>query len=792
LPDLLAELNEPQRQAVMHVDGPLLVLAGAGSGKTRVITRRVAYLVRQGVAPWNILAITFTNKAAGEMRQRVDALNVPRGALLCTFHALCARLLREFAAEADLARNYSIYDRDDQLRVVKDAVKRLDLPADIFRPARVLALISNAKNEMKSPDQYALEMAEDRFGRRAAEVYRAYQKALDDSNALDFDDLLVRVAFLLRDRPDIRQLLGRRYKYILIDEYQDTNHAQYILAHGMAMEHENICVTGDPDQSIYAWRGADIRNILEFEADYPNATVVRLEENYRSSRPILTAASRLIAHNSQRKDKTLWTRREGGRDVHVVYCDDEHAEAREIARLIAQRRQAGGRYDDAAVFYRVNSLSRVLEDVFRRDGIPYRVARGVEFYNRKEVKDVLAYLRLMVNASDDLSCVRIINTPARGIGAATASRLVDAAEKRGLPLLELCREPEAAGIKAGAAQKVRQFAGLIGTLAARLDRPAGEVVESVIIGSGLRASFSGQGEEDKQILANIDEIVSTAAEFDQENPDARLPDFLHQVALVSDTDHFEGSGGAVTFMTLHAAKGLEFPAVFIAGCETGLLPMVRLDEDNRFGMDDTLRSRRADQAMQEERRLAFVGMTRAMNELTLTCARRRRVRGKQTSQTASPFLHEIGGEFVRVEDATTAAAEEPVARRHHRGGFYDDVDERAAIERAMDSAGAAGRAARDTAHGNTARGDMARGETARGETARGEFDVPDDPPPPPEYEHLVVNSRVRHPKFGLGKVIGLRNSWPQTRAEIIFDSFGHKTIVLSHTSLEVLGSDEWN
>jgi len=770
LPDLLAELNEPQRQAVTHVDGPLLVLAGAGSGKTRVITRRVAYLVRQGVAPWSILAITFTNKAAGEMQQRVDALNVPRGTLLCTFHALCARLLREFAAEANLAPNYSIYDRDDQLRIVKDAVKRLELPSETFRPARVLALISNAKNEMKSPEQYALEMADDFFARRAAEVYRSYQKTLDDSNALDFDDLLVRTAFLLRDRPDIRQLLGRRYKYILIDEYQDTNHAQYILAHGMAMEHENVCVTGDPDQSIYAWRGADIRNILEFETDYPNATVIRLEENYRSSRPILAAASKLIAHNSQRKDKTLWTRREGGQDVHVVYCDDEHAEAGEIVRRIAQRRQAGGRYDEAAVLYRVNSLSRVLEDAFRKSGTPYRVARGVEFYNRKEVKDVLAYLRLIVNASDDLSCVRIINTPARGIGPTTVSRLVDAAEQRGLSLLELCRAPESAGIKAGAAQKVRQFAGLIAALGAQLDRPASKVVEGVIVGSGLRASFSGEGEEDKQTLANIDELVSTAAEFEQEYPDARLPDFLHQVALVSDTDHFEGSGGAVTFMTLHAAKGLEFPAVFIAGCEAGLLPMVRVDEENRPGREESWYSRRAAQAIEEERRLAFVGMTRAMNELTLTCARRRRVRGQQTSQAASQFLQEIGGEFVRVEDVTTSASESRAPRRHHRGGFYDDVGDRAAIERAADAAGT---------------------RVRRGDEAPGDFDMPDEPPPPPEYENLVVNCRVWHPKFGQGKVIGLRNHWPETRAEIIFDKVGHKTIVLRQARLEVLGTDEW-
>ncbi len=758
--DLLAELNEPQRQAVTHVDGPLLVLAGAGSGKTRVITRRVAYLVQQGVAPWNILAITFTNKAAGEMQQRVDALNVPRGALLSTFHALCARLLREFAAEANLAQNYSIYDRDDQLRVTKDVVKRLDLPADIFRAARVHAMISNAKNEMKIPEQYAVDMGDDRFGRRVAEAYHLYQKTLDDNHALDFDDLLMRMAFLLRDRPDIREMLGRRYKYILIDEYQDTNHAQYILAHGIAVEHENICVTGDPDQSIYAWRGANIRNILEFEADYPNATVIRLEENYRSSRPILEAASKLIAHNSQRKDKKLWTRREGGEDVRVVYCDDEHAEAREVALRIARRAESGGRYDEMAIFYRVNSLSRVLEDVFRKSGLPYRIARGVEFYNRKEVKDVLAYLRLLANPADDLSCLRVINTPARGIGATTVGRLVDAAERRAQSLLEVCRAPEDTGLKAAAAGKVRAFAALIDKLASHLDRPVGKVVESVLADSGLDASLAGEGEEDKQAKANIAELVSTAAEFDQENPDARLPDFLHQVALVSDTDHFEGSGGAVTFMTLHAAKGLEFPAVFVVGCETGLLPMIRTDPDGRSNL--------AADAMEEERRLAFVGMTRAMNELTLLCARHRRVRGVRMPQIASEFLQEIGSESVSFEDTTTAVTDGYVARRHHRGGFYDDVDERAAIERAMNSAG-----------------------PSTGGALPGGPDMPEVPPPPAEYEHLVVNCRVRHPKFGAGKVIGLRNHWPQTRAEIIFDGLGHKTIVLAHTRLEVLDHDEW-
>jgi len=780
LQDLLSGLNEPQRQAVMHVDGPLLVLAGAGSGKTRVITRRVAYLASQGISPRSILAITFTNKAAGEMQQRVDALHVPRGALLCTFHALCARLLREFAIEAGLEPNYSIYDRDDQLRLAKDAVKKLDLPAETFTPTRVLSTISNAKNEMKSPGQYAAEAGDTPFAVRAAQAYLAYQKMLQDNNALDFDDLLMRMAMLLRDRPDIRELLGRRYRYILIDEYQDTNHAQYILAHGIAMDHENICVTGDPDQSIYAWRGADIRNILEFEADYPNAVVIRLEENYRSTTPILATASRLISHNTQRKDKTLWTRRTGGADVRVIYCDDEHAEARQIAQRVAQRKQSGGRLDDVAVFYRVNSLSRVLEDEFRRTGLAYRIARGVEFYNRKEVKDALAYLRLLVNPADDLSCLRILNTPPRGIGATTAARLIDAAEQKGTALLAACRDPQAAGLKSGAAAKVAAFAELIGSLAGRVNVPAAEIVRAVLDETHLRASLAAEGDEDSPATSNVDELVSTAAEFDQENPGAGLSEFLHQVALVSDVDRFEGSGGAVTFMTLHAAKGLEFPAVFVVGCEMGLLPMVRVDDDGRAGFDE--RSRRARQAMEEERRLAFVGMTRAMDELTLTCARQRRVRGVPTSQVASIFLDEIGSEHVSFTDTSTEPTEGYMARRHHRGGFYDDVSERAAIERA------AGMNRQRPGGGSAPAQRKARGDD---DDFPGDQELHQGPPPPEEYENLRLNSRVEHPKYGPGKVIGLRNHWPETRAEIIFDNYGHKTIVLAYTHLKVLEREDW-
>jgi len=737
--DLLADLNEPQRSAVIHQDGPLLVLAGAGSGKTRVITRRVAYLIRQGAAPWQVLAITFTNKAAGEMRERVDRLEVPKGATICTFHSLCARLLREFALEAGLSANYTIYDRDDQLRIVKEAMARLDLRTARLSPAAVHATISNAKNEMKTPQAFG-ERAGDFYSRNVAGIYRAYEDSLAGNNALDFDDLLLRMAFLLRDRPDIRRALAQRYRYILIDEYQDTNHAQYIIAHGIALDHENIAVTGDPDQSIYAWRGADINNILEFEADYPNATVVRLEENYRSTKPILAAASQLIARNRQRKDKALWTRRGGGGNVRVVLVDDEHAEAGMVARRIAQRRQAGGDYAGVAVFYRVNALSRVLEEALLKAGIPYCIARGVEFYNRKEIKDVLAYLRLLVNEDDDLSCRRVINTPTRGIGSTSLERLAEMASAGGLSLLAACRKPDEAKLGAAAAKRVRAFAEMIAALATDLDRPVASLMEDVVTRSGLADSLAGHEEQDRQARANVDELITAATEFDASGEGERLADYLHQISLVSDVDRLEGAGGAVTLMTLHAAKGLEFPAVFIVGCEDGLLPFQR-----EGAAEPTGGGHRLGRDMEEERRLAFVGMTRAKDELTLLCARSRMVRGRRMSQAPSRFLQEIGEESVTVDDLASPAPPTPRPRRSGRGGFYAETDERALIE-AMENAV--------------------------------EF--------PPEYEYLQVGCRIRHPKFGTGKVVKLSRPWPETRAEILFDDYGTKKIVLQYTTLELV------
>ena len=711
------------------MDGPLLVLAGAGSGKTRVITRRVAYLVSQGIAARHILAITFTNKAAGEMKRRIRALGTPPGATVGTFHALCARLLREFADQARLPRSFTIYDQDDQLRCVRQAIDRCGLNASNFPPSAVLSAISRAKNALVDPVGYR-RRAEGFFQQAVAEVYPAYQRILVENHALDFDDLLMRTALLLRDE-QVRQILSDRYRYVLIDEYQDTNHAQYVIAHGIALAHENICATGDPDQSIYGWRGADIRNILEFEEDYPDALVVRLEANYRSTAPILQAASSLIAHNRRRKRKALVAVRSGGTDVEVIRCQDEHAEAAEVARILSAQAAAGVPYRQMAVFYRVNALSRVLEEAFRKAGIPYQIARGVEFYNRREIKDVLGYLRLLANPNDDLSCRRVINVPPRGIGAVTLRRLAAAAEAAGIALLAACHDPAGAGLGRAAAAKVSGFARLIDELAGLPRCPVLPVVEAVVARSGLEGHL-GRNEEDRQALRNVQEMVSAAAEFDADNPGATLEDYLQQVSLVSDVDSVDAEAGAVTLMTLHAAKGLEFDAVVMVGCEDGLLPFGR-PEESQAGRD-----------MEEERRLAFVGMTRAKDRLFMTCAKYRMLRGRTCRQLPSPFLREIGPESVKWLDKSDYEA--PPRRR--------GIDVETYLRR------------RDLD------GDL--DETALAELI------------PEQFAALRPGSRVRHRKFGPGRIQTISYDGRYTRAVVRFERAGTRTLILEMANLKPL------
>lgn len=643
---LLRDLTEPQRQAVTHVDGPLLIVAAAGSGKTRVITRRVAYLMSLGIEPRSILAITFTNKAAGEMKQRISA-DSPRPIhdwgrldqawpIIATFHSLCLRILKHYAPAIGLPPNFSVYDSSDQMHLIKDAIKALDVPMHNLTPGMIHGTISNAKNRLINAEEYA-QSALDRYTQVVAQVYRKYQQLLTAANALDFDDLLQRTVRAMQEHPAILAELQERFKYILIDEYQDTNHAQYVLVHALAMKHHNICVVGDPDQSIYAWRGADIGNILDFERDYPDATVIRLEQNYRSTKSILAIAEFLISHNRRRKEKRLWTENDAGERALLLLCRDEHDEAHAVAEELARLHGEGTAWNQMAIFYRMNALSRVMEDALRRKQIPYQIARGVEFYNRKEIKDVLAYLRVIANPNDEVSLSRIVNVPTRGIGDGALKHMQAHAVGTG-GLWQAMREAgQIPGLSARAVNSVGQFVKMINSFRSPPDgssRTMRSLMEQVIQRSGIEQMLRKEDPDAEDQLANVAELVSAAAEFDTEQPEGSLSDYLAQVSLVSDADHMDGSGGAVTLMSLHAAKGLEFPVVAIIGMEEGCLPHSRAMEN--------------EEQLEEERRLCFVGITRARQRLILSKAARRQIRGISGYTATSQFLAQMPREMLNI------------------------------------------------------------------------------------------------------------------------------------------------
>ena len=585
--DILAGLTEPQREAVTHIEGPLLVIAGAGSGKTRVITRRVAYLASQGVPPRRILAVTFTNKAAGEMRERIEQLCGTKGAWVSTFHSLCARMLRISAEAAGLEPNFTIYDRADQLTAVRDALRRLEIDQADIRPASALQTISNAKTKLLSPSQYAAAVGGFRE-ERLAKTYRLYQEILDANAALDFDDLLMRVARLLESDEASLDRWQRRFDFLLIDEYQDTNRAQYRIAARLAGRHQNLCATGDPDQSIYGWRGADIQNILDFEKDFPSARVVRLEQNYRSTKRILQAADTLIAKNALRIERSLWTENEQGVPVRFLHLADADEEADRIVGEIRRRGVDGRGWGEIAVFYRTNAQSRRLEEALVLDSLPYRLVGAVEFYGRQEIKDLLAYLRSCVNVRDSLSLERVINTPSRGIGARTIERLKQWASESGRPLSAAVASVEEIPTLSSRAKKaVRAFADVIEGLRKGADGPVGELCRRVLDETGYAVWLKSPDNEERR--ENVAELLNKADDFDATNPGAGLGGFLTEVSLVSDVDNLDGAAEAVTLMTLHAAKGLEFPVVFLTGVEEGLLP-----HTNSMGSDAEI---------EEERRL---------------------------------------------------------------------------------------------------------------------------------------------------------------------------------------------
>ena len=635
---LLDGLNREQQQAVQHTEGPLLILAGAGSGKTKVLTVRIAYLLAQGVNPYEILAITFTNKAAKEMKCRVEGLvgDVANRIWLSTFHSFCAKFLRfELDNFLGYNSNFTIYDTSDSQVVIKAALKALNLDDKYYPVGAMISAISDAKNKLMFASDFR-KQARDFYQQKVADVYEYYEKELRKNNALDFDDLLLVAVKLLQSNATVLDKYSKRFRYVMIDEYQDTNHAQYLLAYLLSSHWKNIAVVGDADQSIYAWRGADIQNILDFEKDYPNCTSIKLEQNYRSTKIILDAANAVIDNNEGRPEKNLWTDKTEGAKIQHFTAQSEHEEAAFIGDTIVKKHNIHGvPYGDMAILYRTNAQSRVLEEALIKRALPYTMVGGTKFYDRKEIKDVLAYLRVLYNPFDDLSLLRIINVPKRSIGATTVSKLQDYARENGTSLfMTLTQLHLVDSIKGKTKEKLEEFGILIFTLVAEMDdKSVLDILEAILDRTGYLYQLEESTDPQDQARAeNIGELLSVAKDFQDTNPTGTVEDFLEQVALVNDVDSFEQEDSKVTLMTLHAAKGLEFPIVFLGGLEEGLFPHSR-----------TLMN---PEEIEEERRLAYVGITRAEQELYISNATTRTVFGRTSSYLPSRFIDEIPAELV--------------------------------------------------------------------------------------------------------------------------------------------------
>ncbi len=737
----LKELSEVQREAAQTLNGPVMIIAGAGSGKTRVLTYRIAHLTSCGVPPYEILALTFTNKAANEMKERIRRLVGEKAQELWmgTFHSMFARLLRREAEHLGYTRSFTIYDTEDSLGVIKRSMESLNISMQIVSPQAVRSRISNAKNQMIPPEEFA-RMAADLMDQQVAKVYREYERRLRKSNAMDFDDLLLRPIELFERYPDVLNKYQHRFKFFLVDEFQDTNRAQYAVTKMLAGQFRNICVVGDDAQSIYAFRGADIRNILDFAKDYPDCKTFRLEQNYRSTKRILAAADRLIAHNVDRLKKTLWTRNAEGEMITRLACADDRDEAQHIVHAIGEEvRSRGVDLKDIALLYRTNAQSRALEDALRRSGIPYEIVGGVRFYERKEIKDVLAYLRLLVNPGDDESLQRVINYPTRGLGDVSIEHLRTVAENRDVALfsaLPLMRDHPS--LTERARRSFGEFHGLVEKYRSlRSEMSLSELTRALVDELGVLRHYKEEGTpESLARWENVQELLSAISEFADMRTDPTLEAFLEEVALVSDIDTWEGEKNVVTLMTLHSSKGLEFPVVFITGLEEGLLPFTTSTLDRT--------------ALEEERRLAYVGMTRAKTKLYLTHAKMRYRFGEPSYQTASQFLSEIGDDHVELVESRTGY-------RRTSGDSWGNGRSRARTAPSWKT-----QASSDGFH----------------------------PDPFPDYEsesqeviEIKRGSLVVHEVFGKGKVIEISGGGEMRKASVRFDSVGVKNLVLKFAKL---------
>lgn len=763
---LLDALNEPQRQAVMATDGPLLILAGAGSGKTRVLTHRTAYLIEEcGVNPYNIMAITFTNKAAGEMRERIDQM-VGHGSesiWVCTFHSTCVRILRRYIDRLGFGTNFTIYDSDDQKTLMKDICKRLEIDTKMYKEKMFLSAISSAKDELIDPIEFETRAAGDYVKRKQAQVYREYQQALKQNNALDFDDLIMKTVELFKLDKEVLASYQDRFRYIMVDEYQDTNTAQFELIRLLALKYQNLCVVGDDDQSIYKFRGANIYNILNFEHHFPDATVIKLEQNYRSTQNILDAANAVIANNQGRKEKRLWTDNGAGDKITFEQLDTAAEEADFVARDIARRVRKGEyQYKDCAILYRTNAQSRLFEERFITANIPYKIFGGVNFYARKEVKDLLAYLKTIDNGQDDLAVRRIINIPKRGIGAASINKVALYAQEQEISFYDaLCVAEQVPGLGKAAA-KIRPFVLFIQSMKAKAKLlSVADLLQEVIETTGYVRELEAEGTDEAEArIENIDELISKAVDYAEGEEAPTLNGFLENVALVADIDSFDENSDYVVLMTLHSAKGLEFPNVYLAGLEDGLFPSyMSITSDN------------SQAEIEEERRLAYVGITRAKKNLTITSARVRMVRGQTQYGKVSRFVREIPPELLSGKIYEPKTKEEPIEQstfQKARKAF-----------RTVPSYGGSGYGKEvGEGYGSTFRSSKATKPVYTKVENQRDFGSAGG------ALSYQVGDRVRHIKFGDGEVMAIVSGGRDYEVTVDFDKVGTKKMFASFAKLK--------
>lgn len=743
--DYLKGLNDRQKEAVLHGEGPLLILAGAGSGKTRVLTHKIAYLIeKRGIYPGNILAITFTNKAANEMKERIE--NLLAGDVediwMGTFHSVCVRILRRDIDKIGYERSFSIYDRDDQITLIKECIKEMDLDREKFRESSVLATISHLKDKMISPDTYINENYSNYYLRNVGELYALYQKKLKQNNALDFDDLIIKAVELLNAASEVADYYQRKFQYVFVDEFQDTNSSQYVLIKILTRKYKNICVVGDPDQSIYGWRGADITNILNFEKDFENTTTILLEQNYRSTKNILNVANNIIENNKARMEKALWTENEEGNKVVVERLLDEKEEAEFVARKIEELLEEGYSLNDMAILYRTNAQSRPFEQSLHQRGIRYKLVGGVKFYDRKEIKDIIAYLRVIQNPADDISLKRIINVPKRGIGKSTIEKLEQAASEKNENMYNILAEVDSVkGISTRAKNSINNFVDLINSFRALSETMSvDDFIEHVVYKIGYIEELEKEGTIEAQSrLENIKEFISVALDFVVSKPEGTLEDFLANISLLSDVDKTEDVENSVTMLTAHSAKGLEFPVVFLVGMEEGLFPIARALED--------------DLELEEERRLCYVAVTRAEEKLFITFTRIRTIYGRTGYSEASRFLREIPEELIESSTINT-------------------LDSRKKFVKVVDYT--------EEAYSNTTAytRPVVNSEALKPKADKFSAKV--------DKSGISIGTKVNHKKWGQGTIVQLKDKNEDKEIVVAFDSVGLKKLLLSLAPIEII------